>query len=367
MTAVEVPTILFVSNDGVTASARATQLVSAGCRVIRASDQIEMLSAVRSGTVDLVILHIPAANMLDTDTTNILRRISPRHYLPIIVLAESEGVLQRCGPLDTTADDVISMNSSAAEMIARVLALLRIRDLHKQLDGSRAALQEALARERRLLSKLRRDNEQLQVLCTTDPLTHVQNVRSFRDILGHEFRGAKRYNRAISMLVLDLDHFKVVNDTCGHPSGNYVLKETAVILKSSVRESDVVARTGGDEFGIILPRAGATQTANFAERIRKEVFRRRFIVYGNKVHVTTSIGSATFPADAHITAPEMLVYFADQALLAAKETGRDRLVCFGNLPQQVRIRIWRQYASSPIGAEIQGEPSADRKQPLQAK
>ena len=367
MTAVNSAVILFVSNDRATASGCAAQLALAGWRVIHASDQIEMLSAVRTGTVDLVILHVPVAEMLDTDTSNVLRRISPGHYLPIMVLAESGAETEPSGSLDTKADDVVPVDSSPTEMTARVRALLRIRDLYRQLNGSRAALQQALARERRLLSKLRRDNEQLQVLCTTDPLTHVQNVRSFRDILGHEFRVAKRYNQPISMLALDLDHFKVVNDSFGHPSGNYVLKETAVILKSSLRESDVVARIGGEEFGIILPRAGRSQAAGFAERIRNEVSRRKFIVYSNEIHVTTSIGSATFPADAHITAPEMLVYFADQALLAAKEAGRDRVVSFGDLPEQVRVRIWRQHASAPAGDETPGKPAAERKQPVPAK
>lgn len=367
MTAARSATILFVSNDGAAASARAAQLALAGLRVIHASDQIEMLSAVRTDTVDVVILHIPVADMLDTDTSNILRRVSPGSYLPIMVLAETAAVPQRCGSLDSKGDDVISVDCSGAELTARVRALLRIRDLYKQLDGSRAALQQALARERRLLGKLRRDNEQLQVLCTTDPLTRVQNVRSFRDILSHEFRVAKRYNQPISMLVLDLDHFKVVNDTHGHPSGNYVLKEIAVILKSSVRESDVVARIGGEEFGIILPKAGPTQAAEFAERIRKEVCGRKFIVYGDQIHVTTSIGAASFPGNAHIASPEMLVYFADQALLEAKETGRDRTVSFGNLPEQVRIRIWRQYASAPIAVKTQDVRSAERQQPLQVK
>ena len=177
----------------------------------------------------------------------------------------------------------------------------------------------------------------------TDPLTHAQNVRSFRDILHHEFNMAKRYEQPLSLLMLDIDHFKVVNDTHGHPSGDYVLKELAVILKQSVRESDVVARTGGEEFSVILPKGGAPEAAVFAERIRQHVRDRQFIVYGQNIHITASIGSACFPADAEIVEPQMLAYFADQALLAAKESGRDCVVPVSSMDMTIRQRLRRQY------------------------
>jgi diguanylate cyclase len=148
-----------------------------------------------------------------------------------------------------------------------------------------------------------------------------------------------------------VDHFKLVNDTYGHPSGDYVLKELAVVLQRSVRQSDVVARTGGEEFTIVLPKAGPRQAARFAERIRKEVRARKFEVYGQKPHVTVSIGLASYPADAEITDQEMLVYFADQALLAAKENGRDQVVTFRQMDPSVRRRLIRQLRQIPGDAE----------------
>jgi diguanylate cyclase (GGDEF)-like protein len=231
------------------------------------------------------------------------------------------------------------------EMVARIRSLLRIKELHDQLHASRAALRDSLFRERKLLSKLRRDNAHLQVLATTDSLTRLQNAGSFREILGHEFHVARRYDHSLSLLMLDVDHFKLVNDTHGHPSGDYVLKELAVILKRSVRESDVVARTGGEEFGIILPKADRRRAAIFAARIRREVAAKEFAVYGHIIHVTASVGVATFPADAETTEPGMLLYFADQALLEAKETGRDRVVPFSGMDPSVRYRLRRQYAA----------------------
>ncbi|MDY6913263.1 MAG: GGDEF domain-containing protein, partial [Planctomycetota bacterium] len=236
---------------------------------------------------------------------------------------------------------------SGRELSARIRAQLRLKELNENLAASRAALQQSLRRERELLAKLRRDNAHLRVLATTDPLTHAQNVRAFQDILVHSFRVAKRYGQTLSLLMMDADHFKLINDSFGHPSGDYVLKELAVIFTQSVRESDVVARIGGEEFAVILPDADNEQAAAFAERIRAEVYARKFIVFKKHIHVTISIGSATYPSDAEITDPEMLMYFADQALLYAKEAGRDRVVRVCDLDMSVRRRMRHQYLQPP--------------------
>jgi len=342
-TTINTARILLMSRSLSEATARCAQLTMAGWQVVRAVEQIEALTAVRSQSIDLALLHMPVDEMVDTDLPNVLRRVSPAAYVPVMIIAGDPAEEQRCRFLHCGADDVISEATSQAEMVARIGAMLRIKELNDQLSDSRSALQRSLHRERKLLAKFKRDNAHLRALCTTDPLTHVQNVRSFRDIFDHEFKIAKRYNQHLSLLMLDVDHFKVVNDTHGHPSGDYVLKELAVILTQSVRESDVVARTGGEEFCLILPRADRGQGLHFAERIRKEVYRRQFIVYGQDIHVTVSLGLATFPGDAEITEPDHLIYCADQALLMAKETGRDRVVGFRDLDQSVRLRLCRQY------------------------
>ena len=319
------------------------RLESAGLTACHVTNEIEALSTVRNHPIDLAVLHWPVDDAADISLPDVLREVSSAPYLPVLILAEGAAEQQRCRFLNSGADDVISGNTSAEEMMARLRALLRVKDLQDQLTASRSALQDALDRERRLLAKLRRDNENLHKQATTDSLTRVQNVRSFQDILAHEFRTARRYNHSLSLLMLDVDHFKVVNDTHGHPSGDYVLKELAVILKRNVRESDVIARTGGEEFAVILPHADHKKAASFAERIRRDVYGRDFIVYEHDIHVTISIGSATYPDDAETTEPEMLVYFADQALLEAKEAGRDRVVEFCRLDRTVRQRLRRQY------------------------
>ena len=332
--------ILFVTGESSQAICHRLELLRAGWAVTRVSEFIEALSVVRNQRVDLALLNLPGDDAVATDLPNVLRGVAPAAYLPVIIVADTAAEQQRCRFLNAGADDVVCLATAGGELVARVGAMLRIKDLHDQLAESRVALQEALQRERELLAKLRRDNANLQTLVTTDALTHVENRRGFQDILAHEFKIALRYNQPLSLLALDVDHFKMVNDCHGHPSGDYVLKEFAVILKQSVRESDVVARTGGEEFGILLPKAAPDQAASLAQRVREAVAQRQFNIYGRTIRVTTSVGLATYPHDAEITEPEMLVYLADQALLMAKETGRDRVTALCDVPMPIRIR-WR--------------------------
>jgi diguanylate cyclase (GGDEF)-like protein len=335
----------------------------AGWDVLWAGDAVEAFVAVKSRNLDLVVLHYPVDEAIDMDLPNVLRGVAPAGYLPIMIVAADAADPLRCQYLDSGADDVVSGRTSASEMVARVRALLRIKRLHDELADSRRALQQSMKREQKLLAKLRRDNAQLQKLCTTDPLTHVQNVRSFREILAHQFRIARRYRNSLTLMTMDVDHFKVINDSHGHPSGDYVLKEMAVILKRSVRESDVVARTGGDEFSILLPKADRTQASKFADRIRREVYVRKFEVYGQRIHATLSIGIASYPQDAEIIVPGMLIYFADQALLLAKEQGRDRFAAVRDIPRDARARLQMQYRHSTDEVESQllaEEPAASQ-------
>jgi diguanylate cyclase (GGDEF)-like protein len=347
--------ILFLDKDLGSFAPRCAQLLLAGWYVVHTCDEMETLSVARNQRVDLALLHMPVSATADMDLANVIRRVSPAAYLPVMILTDTVAERKRCQFLDGGADDVVSQDTSGEEVVARARALLRVKALHDQLADSQQALMEAIRRERQLLAKVRRDNEYLRELAATDPLTHVQNVRAFRGLLDHEFKVAVRYNHPLSLLMLDVDHFKVVNDMHGHPSGDYVLKELAVILQQSVRESDVVSRTGGEEFSVILPQAGPDDAAGFAERIRREVHAREFTVYGRNIHITASVGSASYPADAEITEPDMLLYFADQALLAAKERGRDRVVAFGRMDMAVRWRSrWRYQMARQMRGGVSG-------------
>jgi two-component system cell cycle response regulator len=171
--------------------------------------------------------------------------------------------------------------------------------------------------------------EVVEEQATTDGLTGLVNHRTFQERFSSMLGRAERRSFAVSMLLTDIDHFKKVNDTYGHPTGDEVLRRVAVILKASARKIDIVARYGGEEFAIVLEgtdRAGALQ---LAERIRQEVAQQSFASPQGAFQVTLSIGVAGYPDDARDKAD--IISRADQSLYAAKHGGRNRTVCYADI------------------------------------
>lgn len=165
---------------------------------------------------------------------------------------------------------------------------------------------------------------------TTDKLTGLDNRRQFDQRLADETLRARRYNGSYCLLLIDIDHFKQVNDTHGHPAGDAVLKTLAVLFGSQVRDVDTVARFGGEEFALILPETEAGDARRLGERIRQSVADHPFTLPdGERIAVTVSIGIAAFPGAAREAAD--VVAHADQALYAAKEGGRNRVVWYGDV------------------------------------
>ncbi len=172
-------------------------------------------------------------------------------------------------------------------------------------------------------------HEEIKMLAFTDGLTGLLNHRRFQETLEVELKRAERFNESLSLILTDIDHFKRVNDTYGHPVGDMVLKGVAELIKKTVREIDIPARYGGEEFAIIVLRADANIALKSAERLRKKVQEKRFTADGKSFNVTLSLGIASYPGDA--TTREELIERADQALYAAKEGGRNRTVLYRKL------------------------------------
>ncbi len=160
-------------------------------------------------------------------------------------------------------------------------------------------------------------------MALTDDLTQVWNRRGFFEIAKREFRRAQRYGRPLSLFMLDLDYFKLVNDTYGHFVGDQVLARFAHTIASHVREVDIVGRYGGEEFMVLMPEASFDQAVRAAERIRAAIERTRFETDVGGIWVTASIGVATLRADDRTF--EDLLRRADAALYVAKEEGRNRV------------------------------------------
>lgn len=165
----------------------------------------------------------------------------------------------------------------------------------------------------------------------TDPLTGLFNRRYFENYLQSEVARARRFNRPLSLVMLDVDYFKNYNDRLGHPSGDVLLKQLANLLTNTVRRSDTVARYGGEEFSIVLPEISRNGAYSFSERLRNVVschpFKKREIQPVGRI--TVSIGTATYPSDAQIM--QELIVKADTALYQAKKNGRNQVAVYGKI------------------------------------
>jgi len=186
-------------------------------------------------------------------------------------------------------------------------------------------LDEMDARIRSMLQKNKTYRE-LQVEATVDEKTGLANYRVFYKKLRDEWERSERYDQPLSIVMLDLDDFKKVNDSLGHPAGDRVLREFAVLVSGGARGTDLAARYGGEEFAMILPHTDRERAERVAERVRAAVADFSFLEPDHPLRVTVSAGVATFASSPDITSAEQLVAAADRALYAAKKAGKNRVV-----------------------------------------
>lgn len=171
-----------------------------------------------------------------------------------------------------------------------------------------------------------RNEERFSELSLNDYLTKLFNARYFHERLLKEFANAKRYGSPLTLALLDLDHFKQVNDAYGHPAGDHALKIVAQTVSETVRQGDTLARIGGEEFGVIMPQTSTEQGFVLAERIRRAVKKRDIPLPGRgNINIRISLGVAGSDAIQAESAAGLFAA-ADQALYAAKRAGRDRVV-----------------------------------------
>ncbi len=176
--------------------------------------------------------------------------------------------------------------------------------------------------------------EHMQRMATTDGLTRLTNHRHFQELFDGQLARAERYGRHLSMVLVDIDHFKTVNDTYGHPVGDAVLKQVAKLLEDNARVTDVAARYGGEEFVVLLDETDRQGARIIADRIREGMAALEFRSEKGKFSRTMSLGVATYPEDG--TRKADLIERADKALYQAKESGRNRVVCYDEVTARGR-------------------------------
>jgi len=172
-------------------------------------------------------------------------------------------------------------------------------------------------------NKVEETNRQLLIMSQTDSLTGLYNRRYFMDLFTVEFERALRYENDLSFIILDIDHFKSINDTHGHQAGDEVLKKTAEMVKSNLRTSDCICRYGGEEFCMLLPQTNLDRAIIIAEKLRRTVSEAFFPVNGSTITLTASFGVTHFRKEDKLFTD--LIERADKALYEAKNNGRNRV------------------------------------------
>ena len=289
------------------------RLEARGYLTSSATDGQHALDAVAAEAPDLILLDIMMPRVDGIEVARRIKRDPSLPFIPIIMQTALDSTEQKVEGLDAGADDYITKPINFAELEARVRSLLRIK-----------VLQEEVEDQKRELSRM---NEQLLRLSLTDALTELDNRRNLQERLQEMYEHSARLTEPLAVVMTDIDKFKSVNDTYGHHAGDEVLKQIAKLLKGEAREIDRVGRFGGEEFMMLLPGTTVDEAVQFAERVRIATEAHTFTFEGGTLQRTASFGVAAWP-HTRLQNCDSLVRAADDALYVAKETGRNRVVCF---------------------------------------
>lgn len=258
---------------------------------------------------------------------------SPKFYGALIARRSAPG---SAGVRQVLYASTFSFAEGLVSAVHRYLATscgLQFREYGRhQHDATALLVEEFLERIEETSQRMSELAAQLEREARTDPLTGLANRRYWTEWLTKEFERARRYGQPLSCSLLDLDHFKQVNDSYGHDVGDAVLIELARIMRRNVRPSDLLCRYGGEEFTILLPQTNLEGAVEQAERLRRALEAAHIESHGHVIRVTGSAGVASFPGPGVFTA-EDLVRAADQAMYEAKRKGRNSVSAFKAKPE----------------------------------
>jgi len=229
-------------------------------------------------------------------------------------------VTELASALDRSVGDQLAIDDLQERAHERLIAL------NEHYEGIVRTLEELLERKEALELELRSANERLERLASTDELTAVANRRAIEEALRRDLARADREATPLSVILIDVDHFKSVNDTWGHATGDSVLSSVGKLLKTMLRASDIAGRWGGEEFLCILPNTDSTGAIVVAERLRVALPLNTVAGPRGPVQVTASFGVASVRGPGCRNAAEGIMRRADSSLYSAKEQGRDRVV-----------------------------------------
>ncbi len=289
---VESRPLVLVAEDDAETRALIAELLAERYSVVQTADGEEALRAAFARPPDLVLLDLFMPRLDGFAALEVLRRDPRTSGIPVILLSARSDDPTKVRGLDLGAADYLVKPFSGAELLARAATALR----------------------------QKRQREHFEAMAQTDDLTGLPNYRAFRARLDEEIGRSVRYRTPLSLVMIDLDNLKKLNDEYGHVRGNEALGALAAVIRQELRAPDFAARYGGDEFVVILPHTEAGQGATFAERLRAQAAAEGADL---GIPLSVSLGVAQIPPGE--VRPEMLLEAADRALYHAKHAGRNRV------------------------------------------
>ncbi|MFZ5875718.1 MAG: diguanylate cyclase [Nitrospirota bacterium] len=266
--------------------------------ILEAQDGIDALKLLKDSNIDVIITDMVMPRMDGLKLLAALRQDERLQHIPVIMVTSQNQLEEKLMTFEHGAHDFLNKPYHPAELVARTRVMLRLR------AQMRAIEQQAIV----------------------DPLTGLYNQNYLNGAVTRELKRCQRYNLNLSCLMIDVDHFKSINDTHGHLVGDEVLRGVGKVLQATLRGYDFAVRYGGDEFLVIIAQNNPLGAVYVAERIREMIQNQSLsIAKGSATSVTVSIGVASLPGGAAAT-PTVLIEAADQALYEAKRQGRNRVV-----------------------------------------
>ena len=300
--------VLIVDDDDISRRLLERALTTEGYRVVSAENGREALDRYKDEFFPIVLTDW---NMPEMDGLELCQAIRERHsaaYVFVILLTSRDSKQDIIAGLEAGADDYLTKPFDPPELIARLKTGIRVLELERSLN-------KAL--------------EEIETLSVTDPLTEVYNRRYLNENFAGEVKRVVRYQRPLSIVIGDIDHFKKINDEYGHVAGDAVLRDFALLLKDSIRgQIDWVVRYGGEEFVIVAPETDLEGARLMTERIRAAVEKKTIEVDKHKINITSSFGVTGIDANtpSKKISPMAILNQVDQYLYQAKEEGRNRVV-----------------------------------------
>jgi diguanylate cyclase (GGDEF)-like protein len=295
------PLVLIVDDDRDILRLLSKWLEIAGYPVVQAINGKQAIEVIQTQCPKILITDWEMPEMDGLELCRWLRQQDLPNYIYTLFLTVRGSSADMIQGLEAGADDFLKKPVDREELLARLRASERVLDLERRLT----------------------------LLARTDPLTGINSRRAFMERCEQEVSRSLRHRCPLSCVIIDLDFFKRINDTHGHPVGDEALRRTAALLSSQVRASDIVGRYGGEEFCVLLAETAEAGAHLWAERFRTQLAKLEIRTSGAPISITASFGVAQCMEDT--TTSEALIDNADQALLVAKRSGRDRVVTFSSL------------------------------------